>query len=87
MTSPAAHTTFAHAGSDERSRRGRRRGRRTRGRFAACLTILAIGGTLPGCGIYGRPRRPAPEPEAAARPAATTAKASMPVQAVLDAHS
>lgn len=32
-------------------------------RGAALLTILAIVGTLCGCGRYGRPKRPLPEPE------------------------
>jgi|GEM_PF-5121260 len=31
-------------------------------RVVACLTILAIVGTLSACGRYGRPKRPAPTP-------------------------
>ena len=37
-------------------------------RVVASLTIAAILGTLAGCGVYGRPKRPAPT-ETAARPA------------------
>ncbi len=34
-----------------------------RGRAAALITILAIAGTLGGCGRYGKPVRPTPPPE------------------------
>ena len=42
--------------------------RRPRGlhRVAASLTIAAILGTLAGCGVYGRPKRPVAEPAAIA---------------------
>lgn len=35
-------------------------------RVAASLTIATILGTLAGCGVYGRPKRPVAEPEASA---------------------
>ena len=42
----------------DRARRGRLR------QQIALLTILAIVGTLTGCGRYGRPKRPVPAPAA-----------------------
>jgi hypothetical protein len=86
MRSVPARTSHASAPGD-RGRHDRLRTHRARLRLAACLTILAIGGTLPGCGIYGRPRRPAPEPEAATKAGAPAAVASMPLPKALAARS
>ena len=57
--STAGDTTSRQAGSaagDTMSRRARW--------VIVSLTILAIAGTLTGCGRYGRPVRPKPEPAA-----------------------
>jgi hypothetical protein len=48
-------------------------------RCAAGLTILIIGGTLPACGIYGPPKRPAPAPETATRLDVSNAEVPVPV--------
>ena len=37
-------------------------GRAGNRRIVACLTILAIAGTISACGRYGRPKRPTAPP-------------------------
>ena len=43
------------------------RPKRKPGPAVALVTILAIVATLGGCGRYGKPKRPAPEPAAQVR--------------------
>ena len=53
-------------------------------RVVAWLTILAITGTLAGCGRYGRPVRPRPAPAATESSAGALVNPPEPRQVELD---